>query len=301
MSKTLKLSIRRPITPYVIVLGSWLLYGAFGLFTPAGTTPHTNYHLPFGVLNAIRISILIPILFFWFLAVYGAQSFTHYSELVVHSPEAKPLRYVSIGLYLTLAYFVVGAVFGSLLDFYTTSPGFPALVILHDHLSEVITLVAFGFFFFGTKSLAIPTQNRPPIRSTAITIIVTTLLAAGFAARFTTETVSKSAAFGSSLAYEPRILLLITLILPYFVAWTLGALSVRNIYTYSRKVNGILYRKALTDLARGLILVIGFSAVGGILMLMSQTTALLGLGPILLLLYLLLLLYGAGYVLSNEI
>jgi hypothetical protein len=282
--------------PYILVVASWLLYGGLGLFAPRSATS-VNYHLPPGVLNSIRITILLPILLFWFIAIYGAQTFSRYADLVSGSPEESPLRLLSVALYLTLVYFITGAIFGQLLHFYTTSPGYPGLVVLHGHLSAIITLIAFGFFYLGSSKLLNTASIKTLTRNIWIVAGAATVIAAGFALRFLTMPVSSSAIATSSLAYVPRWILLITMFLPYFVSWALGTLAVINIYRYARRVQGVLYREALRDLARGLILVICFSALGGVLVLIGNTIATLSIGPILLILYFALLLYGAGYAL----
>ncbi len=295
-TSTTRRAQQQDIEPYVLVSGAWIVYAVFALIAPAGTTPRSNYRLPQGGLNAIRLSILLPLLVFWMMAVYGAQTFQKYAVLVTGSPEARPLRSISIALYLTLAYFIIGAVFGSVLTFYTHSIAYPALVLLRDHLAAAITVAAFVFFYLGSSRLCrvagLPVFSRASMWTSAISA----LIAIGCTARFLTMHFTAAAVAGNSLAYAPTAVLVVTLFLPYFIAWYLGALSVVNITRYARKVHGVLYRRALSDLALGLCLVIGFSTLGGILDLVANTVAGLSLAPVLVILYLALLLYGAGYV-----
>lgn len=282
------------IGPYALVSGSWVLYTLLELFAPAVLTP--NYRLPRGALNLIRLSILLPLLVFWSMAIYGARTFKKYADMVAGSAEERPLRAISVALYLSLAYFIIGALFGALLNFYTHSVGYSGLVIIKDHLPVAITIAAFWFFFVGSSSLCKAAGLSLIGRRFAFTTAVTLVLLVLFCIRFANMRITPAAALGNSFSYLSPAMLIVTLVIPYFVAWYLGALSVGNIVVYARKVHGVLYRKALVDLAIGLCLVIAFSALGGILDLVADTVAGLSLGPVLLILYLALLLYGAGYV-----
>jgi hypothetical protein len=294
--RTLSPSIWRLPVPYVLTFCSWLLYTGLAMFAPAGTTPQTNYHLPPGGLNAIRFSILLPLLVFWLFAVYGAQVFRNYAKLTAGSPEANPLRIASTGLYVTLATFIISAVFGSLLNFYTQSVGYPGLVILHDHLVAFLTLAGFILFYIGSRQLLVLTSVRSSKTASYWATGITVLAAIGFSSRYVALHASHSFAADSALAYVSPTILLGTLVLPYFVAWYAGVLSVINIVQYARTVRGVLYRHALRDLALGLCAVISFSSLGGVLTLVASTSPSMNLGPLLLILYLALILYGAGYL-----
>jgi hypothetical protein len=287
---------RRSYWQYAAVLAAWLIYGGLAVFAPAGTTPRVDYHLHFGVLNAIRISILFPILMVWVVAVYGASAINRYSRLLGDGVEGRAMLLISRAQYLTIGVFVISAIFGSALNFYTTSFGYDGLVILRDHLSMLITLAAFAMFYRASLMLTRLVHLRFATTTTVITTVALAALGIWYGVVFLGDHVAANVATGSSVAFVPHGILLITLVLPYFISWYLALLAGINIFRYARGVKGVIYRQSLRSMAFGLYAVVLFSALGGVIMLLANTVSYLSLGAVLGILYAALVLYGVGYI-----
>jgi len=167
--------------------------------------------------------------------------------------------------------------------------------VFRDHLSMLITLAAFAMFYRGALLLTRQAQLETPITTTAVTTSTMVVLGVWYATAFLGNH-AVGAATGSSLAFVPSGLLLITLVLPYFVAWYLAILAGINIFRYARAVKGAIYRQSLRNLAFGLYAVVLFSAFGGVIMLLAGTVSNLNLAAVLGILYVALVLYGVGYI-----
>jgi hypothetical protein len=88
-----------------------------------------------------------------------------------------------------------------------------------------------------------------------------------------------------------------TLVAPYLYAWFLGFVAAYEIYLYSQKASGIIYRRAWAWLTAGLLTVICTSIAMQYLSTMAERLSHLRLTGILVAVYILLLVMAAGYIL----
>lgn len=95
--------------------------------------------------------------------------------------------------------------------------------------------------------------------------------------------------------YLSDSLIATTIIVPYVVAWLLGSLAASNILSYSHHAPGSIYRLFLKRFAIGSVLVISLSAFLQVISQFSEFWATLGLGSILILIYVILLVLLVGY------
>jgi hypothetical protein len=283
------------LVAYLITVAAWVVYVALQLMAP--TNAQNIYHIHPAEITILQLTYLIPLLIIWLVAVYGASAFKHYADLLGNSKEGKAMHLIANALYWTIAYLVVASIFGSLLPFYTNSPGFAGLIILRDHLSALLTLVAFLLFYRGANLLRMVAKFETWTAQTFVILGLYLAFAAVLIWRFSLVSPSTAGTMShSALQYVPSSVLLFTLLLPYLVAWFLGILAAVNLSKYAMVVKGVLYRKALGDLVKGIWSVVVFSIIVQILTLLSRALALLPLGSVLVLIYLIVLLYALGFV-----
>jgi hypothetical protein len=91
-------------------------------------------------------------------------------------------------------------------------------------------------------------------------------------------------------------LVMLTLGIPYIYTWFLGLFAVAELFAYSRKVVGVVYRRGWNWLIAGLVSIITVSILIQYLTTLSTWLTSLSLGGILLLLFALLLLLAAAYI-----
>ncbi len=291
----IKISGAHNLTAYVITVAAWFAYAVLQVIAPS-SAQHIYHILP-AELIIIQFTYLIPLLVIWLVAVYGATAFKHYADLLGNATEARAMHLIANALYWTIAYLVVASIYGSLLPFYSQSPGFAGLIVLRDHLSALLTLVAFLLFYRGSSLLRGVAKFKTWTLQTYMILAVYVVFAAVLIWRFSLIAPATMASTShSALQYVPTNVLLFTLLLPYLIAWFLGILAAINLSKYAMVVKGVLYRKALSDLVKGIWSVVVFSIVVQVLTLLSRALALLTLGPVLALVYLIVLLYALGFV-----
>jgi hypothetical protein len=52
------------------------------------------------------------------------------------------------------------------------------------------------------------------------------------------------------------VLLLITVVVPFLYAWFIGLLAALDIHAYSTRIDGLLFRKSLSEFSGGIILIV---------------------------------------------
>ena len=99
-----------------------------------------------------------------------------------------------------------------------------------------------------------------------------------------------------SIFYLPAWLVVLTLVVPYVYMWYCGLSAAYCLFSYHRHVKGILYRQSLSYIAVGIGLAVGTAALIQFFTIYSSHVTRFALGPLLLIVYGLVLIYAAGYL-----
>ncbi len=279
--------------PYLIVVGiCWLIYAALTLYAPE----HGNtYHLTRSDIGLLDFTFMLPILLIWLLAANGAASFKRYAGMIRGSADGRGLNTVSIGLLLVVAYFVLQSLLGSMPAYLVSDKYIDASVMVLNHVPLIVAMVAYGFILAGALQLRRLSIRRLRVSGLATIIFPYCLLGIIYAWFFYHQLPL------ASMDGEPRFAMpdkwpFYTLALPYIVTWLAGILSITMIAEYARTVRGTIYRRALRSLVRGITAVLGFSIILQLLELSATTMVKWTLGPILVFIYLLIILYSLGFI-----
>jgi hypothetical protein len=282
------------VTTYVAVVSVWIVYALLTFFAPdTASSAHFNMHGAERVL--IDLTILLPVHLIWLLATYGVTTFKNYSIMLKGSKEGAGIDLIADGLLVTLTYFVVSSLYSSVMPYLIHYQHYDALAVIRDHLAPLFSLVAFFLLYRGSSLLRQVTPFSTWTTGTIWMLVGYGVFVAAFVFDFAT-TATGGGPTRTSIDILPHEVLLITLILPYVIAWFLGVLACINIAKYANHVKGSLYRKALRDLVLGIsgiaIFVIVIQLIGFANRYFSDWT----LTPILAILYALIILYGLGFV-----
>jgi hypothetical protein len=281
-----------------VVIALWLGYAILTFMAPASHDARIE-GLPGWEIVAIRLSIILPILIIWLVALRGAITFKYYARLIGQSPEGAGLNNIANGLLCTLIYLIASSLTGSLMPFFVGSHWLESAVAIRNHLPVIITFIAFLLLYTGSHQLrniaGVATWNR----ATTLILILFAVVSAGFTLAFVTSPVIYDSR-GVPSTVTPKSILLFTLILPYLASWFMGILATLNIARYARGVKGIIYRQALRDLIRGILAIIFFGMLLQFLTVLSRFLSNLGLGQLLLLVYVILGSYALGFWFVRE-
>lgn len=280
---------------YTLVVLAWCLFAVLTLTAPeeAGT----RYHMSELNLGLLRLTVIVPIHLVWLIAVRGAAAFKGYAQAIKGSRESDGINQIANGLLWTLATLVAQSVVGSIEPFFVHSTIAGSIIVLHDHLPAYMGLVGFMLLYIGSHQLRNVAQFTTWTRSTVWTLVGFIAFSVVFVLEFATSTASSATmASRNSTSFIPLGILLFTLVLPYLAAWFMGILASVNIYKFSRSVKGILYRRALSNLVRGIVGIVAFAIAVQLITFSDQFLSNISIGFLLIVVYALIALYAVGFV-----
>ncbi len=275
------------------------IYLALSLLLPADKAALDKYHLTAAKAAGLTLTITIPYLMIWFVALVGYLRLRSYTETISNSKDGSAFQTISTGILWLALWLPISAVATTAATgyFHAHPASTPLMIILINYLNIIILLPAFLLVNLGSKKLLAIIKKPESTLPQALMILFIGFLALYLfmvlrdpARQFPTDSVHVAS------YYLPDWLTVTTLIIPRLVAWFLGVQAIYNIYLYRKKVKGAIYRHALDNLAMGLGgVVITIVALRCYQSLSAQLTQ-LSLGAILLVIYALLVLMSVGYI-----
>ncbi len=280
----------------------WVIYVVLTFMAPADEAI-VRYGLTYAQLNLIRATFLIPYLFIWLMAGYAFNRFYAYSKMIKDSPESQSFKRITEGVLLLMLVIIVPPLI-SLLSAY--NPGDMQTEKLVRIFSNYITIIFYLGSFWqlrqGSKHLmeifASKTQDQKDLFShRKYVFLFMILLSAGyvymiFYNQFRTNSADPLI---RSTYFLPDPLILLTIVVPYILIWLWGILAIVNLKKHAKNVEGIVYKKAFSNTANGLVAIIGLSIS---LQFLSQMASFIGkarISVILGIIYILLLVIAIGY------
>lgn len=260
-----------------------------------------KYHLTSGQASFLGLTVAIPYILIWFIALTGYVRFRAYATAIRRSKEGPAFHWISHGLFGLTIWLPFSAIVGNLAShIYNTHPSAAAgTVRFKNYIILLLLLVTFTALYEGAKRLGALVKPSPysTWQSLWFTFFVTLISLYAVFSLHDPARHSPTAAVPIASYYLPDWLIVSTILLPRVIMWTLGFLAVQYIYVYWKASKGVIYKNSLQYVGAGL----GFVIVSSMLLhyLQSLPTQLnnLTLGPILLLLYGLLVWLSVGYVL----
>jgi hypothetical protein len=97
--------------------------------------------------------------------------------------------------------------------------------------------------------------------------------------------------------FLPDWLLVVSIAIPYMLIWYKGLTAVFDLFLYQRRITGKIYKESVRYLAAGILVVIVTSVATRVLTTISTSLSGFNLTPLLLVVYALVLLNAAGFLL----
>lgn len=287
---------KRTANFYYWVLG--LLSLAYVALTVLAPVRGNTFDLNNTQLHLVQLTFVVPILFIWFLIVFGGIRFKNYALLIKGSQEARGLSLVADSLLLIAFGGIVVNLFG-LLRTYVGLQFTEEFAITRNYLNLALQLASYGLLYIGSRRMVKSVEEKSPASHRVILpqLIVAGLVAVYAALMFTnqyrnaTPDPTKFTSF-----YLPDALLLLTIIVPYAFVWTIAAGALVNLRIFANGVKGIVYRDAIRRLVLGMTFVVGFAIALGMLSSLSGIFAGSSLQFVLAFIYIILILYATGFL-----
>ena len=252
-----------------------------------------KYHLTPTSVRLLQLTIIIPLLFIWLVAIYGYQKLFRYSSLIRSDKDGKQIFRMSRGLLILAVGLPLSSILSSLLAIITAhNPGFkPASIVISNYYGMAYPLLAFIWISIGARGLSNLAKTRPRLLVLNIVALVVISLGVGFCCLVGLAHSDLRQTYHMS----PQLVML-TLGIPYMYSWFLGMFAVAELHAYSSKVAGTLYRRGWSQLLAGLTSIISIYILIEYLSTLSTWLTSLSLGGLLVLLYVLLLLLAAAFI-----
>lgn len=263
----------------------------------------SRYHITATQARELSLTIIIPYIIIWAIAVAGFLRLDRYSRMIAGSRDGQAFARITTGvLWLSLG-LPVTTVLGSFISHQAAaSPGSAAALIrLNNYVDVLIVVIAMIAIYQGSRILLSFVRSKD-IASANQPFLVANLLFITFSAFYVMLVLHDPArqlpADGVRIAtyYQPDWLIVSTIVVPRLLSWYLGVRAALNIALYRRKVKGSLYKLSLRSLAAGVAgITVGFIVLRG-LQTISVTLSHWGIGLLLLLIYGLLIVISIGYI-----
>ena len=255
-----------------------------------------------GITNRLHISLteyrlaistlILPFAIIWFSAFYGYNKLRGYANKIQHTKEgdafknfADGIGILAWGLAITT---IVSLLFNAIVD---AHPGFTtAQKIIINYLTVIVPLIGFTLIGNGTRALNVLAKIRPNLTSTRVIVLIFLLIGVFFTHLVVSNTAHNQNTYHLSLYW-----LLITFIVPYLYAWFIGLLCANEIRLYAQFIKGIIYKKALIQLAAGITIVIIASIISQFVSSVFLNKNSIQIGTAFLIIYPILVIEAIGY------
>ncbi len=276
-----------------------IAYVLLSTLLPADKAAMVKYHVSHAQLIGLTLTVTIPYLLIWFIALVGYLGFRSYVHTIRKSKDGKAFRPLAQGILILALWLPVTAIAGVLATaYYHAHPEATAtMTILNNYLNLPILFAGFWLIHQGSKRLL--TNIRKPETSLPWSIMFvfisfasayTLLVLHDPARQFPTHNVLVAS------YYLPDWLTMVTVLIPRLIIWFIGVQAVYNVYQYRKNVKGLLYQDALRNLAQGIGGVVLTIVVLRCFQSLSSQIEDLSLSAILLLVYVLLAIISIGYI-----
>lgn len=283
---------------FKLFLALGLIYLAATFLLPPDPATLEKYDLTPTSLRLLSLSVQIPLLLIWFAAFYGYGKFKNYVVTIGKSKEATHFSKIADGLGVLAIGLTVTSIVTTFVRYFAQIDKVPAGAppVVSEYLSLIVAFAGFVLISQGAKGALKHIKVKPVDSNKSLVKVIFIALAALYL----------FATFGSSLRLEdettifgnlPDWLILITIVLPYLYTWYIGLLAALNIGQYQKKTTGIIYKYSLRYISLGVAGVVGASIVLHLISGIGSVFSKLGLNSLLAVVYVIVMIYGVGYIL----
>jgi hypothetical protein len=257
-----------------------------------------TYHISVAQVRLISLSFTVPIILIWTAGFYGFVQFKQYALKIKKSPDGKALNSIANGLTIFAISSPISSLISSASQYYVRShPDFKSVsTLITSYFSLAIYLLTFWFIAKGAKKLIEIVKQEVEIGD-QILALFGFVVAGGIYLYTALRAVSADHAVKVTLFdFLSKPAALITVIIPYMVIWLIALWAVARISLYRVLIEGSIYKKALSNLSAGVALVVVTSILVQMLNTTGSSLLKLNLNQLLMLIYGLLAVIAAGFI-----
>lgn len=284
-----------------MVFTAWIVYIALTLASPAQDSQQIQLS-PFAI-QALTVTLLIPYMLTWLVAVIGWYHFRKFAADTKRKnlPNQTSFLYLSRGLGLLIFDLILTPMFSAARKVWGQDSDTAAIfTIMSNYAHIVIPLLAFVYLYLGSRKLALGGHYGSGIRSRMLPALVSTgLFITLFCIAAINNTSRQVPTEPGTFAtyYISDILIVLTVVIPLAITWFLGLQAALNTERYMHSLLLPEWRLAIVHFFHGLLAIISSSIIlQGISAFGNEQLQQVGLGLILVVIYLFIFLQAAGYL-----
>jgi hypothetical protein len=280
------------ILAFVALLAAYLI---LAMTLPSDPQVLAKHGLTQASARMLNMTTLIPLSLIYLAALYGFIRVKDYADKVRRTKEGPGFSDLALGLGLLAFSLPIRAIVGNYATYVRHAE--PQLVaeisILRNYLTLVFAFAALFYIAKGAEAL-LDTLRRSALRERSL---VYSLAGPIILASLYTWLIVESGPIRSGDApyYMPEWAVITTLAIPLVFTWCLGAWAAFQLYKYHHGVKGVIYKRAINNLAIGVAAIVIIAILTQFITTLSGTLNRLDLQPLLIIVYVLVAVYAVGY------
>lgn len=263
------------------------------------TNPETIARFDITQLQArlLNLSVVIPISLIYLTAWYGFLRVDEYARKISGTKEGPHFKKIAFGLMVLAFNLPITSVISSIRSYarHAAPDLLPYATVARNYISMILMVIAMVLIARGVAGLYDTLKRRAAARSQPpfYGLLGPVLLASAYVYLIVEQSYTSDVV--SNPYILPAWLVVPTIAAPYVFAWCTGIWAARRLLAYQAEVKGVVYKRALDSIAKGLAVIIlvsmliqGLTSLAGVLNRLELT-------PLLSFIYFLLVLYAIGF------
>ncbi len=255
---TNKKTIRFTVTALKWCFTLAAVYILLTLLLPSNYLTIKNYRFSEFEYRIVLLLIAIPVICVWFVAFWGYSKLQIYSQKVADTKEGSELVTLTKGIMWLAWSLPVNAIINRILTGIADKNNsfHSASVILINYLDLIMPFIAFVLIAIAAKGLISIAKLDIGLTNSRFVMLIFIIIGVLYCYLTLKSANLSSMSTTNNHYYLPAWLIILTIIIPYLYAWFLGLLASYELIIYTRKIEGIIYKRALTLLSVGLFSII---------------------------------------------
>lgn len=293
-NKEISLRGRTVLYAYLVAV---VVYLGVTFLLPVDMQNAARYNLSATSLRLLSATVVVPLMLIWGAAFYGYAKLRRYSDTIKSSAEGQAVATTANGVMVLAVGLPITSIINKLLKFIGQShtnlaTGF---TISTNYVSLLFPLIAFFLISVGVGRLTKLKNKRLPRRGVHSILILFSFISVGYVSLLVHF--AFSAVQGAGSVYKmPLWLVLTTLAVPYIYTWFVGIMAAYEMLVYNATLKGVIYRKSWSLVSVGLGLIITSQIVVQCTTSLSRQLSQLHIASLISIVYGLLFLMAAGYI-----
>lgn len=244
------------------VLGWWAvlaaIYTILIFILPANQKTMVVHHLSAFEYHILYFAVVLPYMFVWLAAFWGYAALQQYAKSIKKTKEGAAFSHLARGCYWLAWGLPVTAITSLVLNSAADSwHGWHTwAAVLTNYVAVIFSLIAFSIIGSAARELLNSAKLSFSLAGARLIMLLFAFAGVVYCILTFRHFVLNSLGSTDNPYLLPVWLVVLTITVPYLYAWFIGLLGAYEITLLGKNVSGVLYRRAMTYVAVGLVTVV---------------------------------------------